>query len=39
MLALLKEGDVRAQEEMLKNKNAKISGVASRNIFKLVWGA
>nr|CAD1828351.1 unnamed protein product [Ananas comosus var. bracteatus] len=33
------EGDVRAQEEMLKNKNAKISGVASRNIFKLVWGA
>lgn len=39
MLALLKEGDVRSQEEMLKNKNAKIRGAASRNIFKLVWGA
>ncbi|XP_072982866.1 crossover junction endonuclease MUS81 [Typha latifolia] len=31
------EGDVRAQEEMLKNKSKMISIAASRNIFKLVW--
>lgn len=34
----LKEGDVRVQEEMLKNQNKSISGAASKNIFKLIWG-
>lgn len=33
----LLEGDVRGQEEMLKNENKTISGAASRNIFKLIW--
>ncbi|KAM7472572.1 hypothetical protein LguiA_010755 [Lonicera macranthoides] len=34
------EGDVCAQEEMLKQQsNNVISGVASRNIFQLVWGS
>ncbi|CAO2196265.1 unnamed protein product [Urochloa humidicola] len=32
------EGDIRAQEEMLKNKSKVINAGASRNIFKLVWG-
>ncbi|OVA11675.1 ERCC4 domain [Macleaya cordata] len=33
------EGDVQAQEEMLKKQgNNLISGPASRNIFQLVWG-
>ncbi|CAO1947228.1 unnamed protein product [Urochloa humidicola] len=32
------EGDIRAQEEMLKNKGKVINAGASRNIFKLVWG-
>ncbi|KAJ0978022.1 hypothetical protein J5N97_013496 [Dioscorea zingiberensis] len=32
------QGDVRSQEEMLKNQNELISGTASRNIFKLIWG-
>ncbi|KAH7667186.1 crossover junction endonuclease MUS81 protein [Dioscorea alata] len=32
------EGDVCAQEEMLKNQNKLISGAASKNIFKLIWG-
>ncbi|KAK1256957.1 Crossover junction endonuclease MUS81 [Acorus gramineus] len=35
----LLEGDTRAQEEMLKNQSKSISGGASRNIFKLVWGS
>ncbi|XP_057773896.1 crossover junction endonuclease MUS81 isoform X2 [Salvia miltiorrhiza] len=35
----LLEGDVSAQEEMLKRQsNNLISGPASRNIFQLVWG-
>lgn len=34
----LLEGDIRAQEEMLKNKSKTISAKASRNIFKLIWG-
>nr|CAB3475417.1 unnamed protein product [Digitaria exilis] len=32
------EGDIRAQEEMLKNKSKVINAGASRNIFRLVWG-
>ncbi|TVU36882.1 hypothetical protein EJB05_18835, partial [Eragrostis curvula] len=32
------EGDIRAQEEMLKNKIKTMNAGASRNIFKLVWG-
>jgi len=32
------EGDIWAQEEMLKNKSKVINAGASRNIFKLVWG-
>ncbi|KAK3162993.1 hypothetical protein QOZ80_1BG0096300 [Eleusine coracana subsp. coracana] len=32
------EGDIRAQEEMLKNKSKMVNAGASRNIFKLVWG-
>ncbi|XP_074583617.1 crossover junction endonuclease MUS81 isoform X2 [Curcuma longa] len=32
------EGDLHAQEEMLKNKSKVVSSPASRNIFKLVWG-
>ncbi|URD83310.1 Scarecrow-like protein, partial [Musa troglodytarum] len=32
------EGDLRAQEELLKNKSKIISASASRNIFKLIWG-
>ncbi|XP_062208058.1 crossover junction endonuclease MUS81-like isoform X2 [Phragmites australis] len=32
------EGDICAQEEMLKNKSKMINAGASRNIFKLVWG-
>ncbi|XP_042416048.1 crossover junction endonuclease MUS81-like isoform X1 [Zingiber officinale] len=32
------EGDLHAQEEMLKNKSRVVSTLASRNIFKLVWG-
>ncbi|CAD6342598.1 unnamed protein product [Miscanthus lutarioriparius] len=32
------EGDIHAQEEMLKNKSKMINAGASRNIFKLVWG-
>ncbi|XP_038972876.1 crossover junction endonuclease MUS81 isoform X2 [Phoenix dactylifera] len=35
----LLEGDIRAQEEMLKNQSKMISASASRNIFKLVWGS
>jgi len=35
---ILKEGDIHAQEEMLKNKSKMINAGASRNIFKLVWG-
>ncbi|MQL86160.1 hypothetical protein Taro_018690 [Colocasia esculenta] len=35
---MLKDGDICAQEEMLKNKSNLITGAASRNIFKLVWG-
>uniref|UniRef100_A0A1D1ZA70 Crossover junction endonuclease MUS81 n=1 Tax=Anthurium amnicola TaxID=1678845 RepID=A0A1D1ZA70_9ARAE len=35
----LLEGDVHSQEEMLKTKSNLISGGASRNIFKLVWGS
>ncbi|CAO2167705.1 unnamed protein product [Urochloa humidicola] len=34
----MREGDIRAQEEMLKNKGKVINAGASRNIFKLVWG-
>uniref|UniRef100_A0A0A9E241 Uncharacterized protein n=1 Tax=Arundo donax TaxID=35708 RepID=A0A0A9E241_ARUDO len=34
---MLKEGDIRAQEEMLKNKSKMVNAGASRNIFKLVW--
>ncbi|KAJ6847684.1 crossover junction endonuclease MUS81 isoform X1 [Iris pallida] len=33
------EGDVRAQEEMLKNQCGMINAGASRNIYKLVWGS
>ncbi|KAL6578699.1 Crossover junction endonuclease mus81 [Orobanche minor] len=34
------EGDVSAQEEMLKRQsNNLISGPASKNIFQLVWGS
>jgi crossover junction endonuclease MUS81 len=33
-----KEGDTRAQEEMLKSRSKVINAGASRNIFKLVWG-
>ncbi|KAH0465030.1 hypothetical protein IEQ34_005133 [Dendrobium chrysotoxum] len=33
------EGDIRAQEEMLKNQNKTISSGASKNIFKLIWGS
>ena len=36
--AMLKEGDTRAQEDMLKNQCKAINGGASRNIYKLVWG-
>ncbi|XP_064946730.1 crossover junction endonuclease MUS81-like isoform X2 [Musa acuminata AAA Group] len=32
------EGDLRAQEELLKNRSKIISASASRNIFKLIWG-
>ncbi|KAL6616685.1 hypothetical protein ACP70R_038955 [Stipagrostis hirtigluma subsp. patula] len=32
------EGDICAQEEMLKNKSKMVNAGASRNIFKLVWG-
>nr|APZ84457.1 structure-specific endonuclease subunit MUS81-1 [Zea mays subsp. mays]APZ84461.1 structure-specific endonuclease subunit MUS81-1 [Zea mays subsp. mays]APZ84470.1 structure-specific endonuclease subunit MUS81-1 [Zea mays subsp. mays]APZ84471.1 structure-specific endonuclease subunit MUS81-1 [Zea mays subsp. mays]APZ84473.1 structure-specific endonuclease subunit MUS81-1 [Zea mays subsp. mays] len=32
------EGDIHAQEEMLKNKSKMINAGASRNIFRLVWG-
>ncbi|KAL6981032.1 Crossover junction endonuclease mus81 [Sarracenia purpurea var. burkii] len=36
----LLDGDIFAQEEMLKKQsNNLISGVASRNIFQLVWGS
>ncbi|XP_020571283.1 crossover junction endonuclease MUS81 isoform X2 [Phalaenopsis equestris] len=35
----LLEGNIRAQEEMLKNQSKTISSVASKNIFKLVWGS
>ncbi|KAL0923106.1 hypothetical protein M5K25_007151 [Dendrobium thyrsiflorum] len=35
----LLEGDIRAQEEMLKNQNKTISSGASKNIFKLIWGS
>ncbi|KAL7229772.1 hypothetical protein ACSBR2_008332 [Camellia fascicularis] len=36
----LLEGDICAQEEMLKKQsNNVINGVASRNIFQLVWGS
>ncbi|GJM91909.1 hypothetical protein PR202_ga08329 [Eleusine coracana subsp. coracana] len=31
------DGDTRAQEEMLQNKNQMVNAGASRNIFKLVW--
>uniref|UniRef100_A0A0A9H7M2 Crossover junction endonuclease MUS81 n=1 Tax=Arundo donax TaxID=35708 RepID=A0A0A9H7M2_ARUDO len=31
------EGDIRAQEEMLKKKSKMVNAGASRNIFKLVW--
>ncbi|THU56507.1 hypothetical protein C4D60_Mb11t17960 [Musa balbisiana] len=31
------EGDLRAQEELLKNRSKIISASASRNIFKLIW--
>ncbi|GJN16755.1 hypothetical protein PR202_gb03776 [Eleusine coracana subsp. coracana] len=37
-LQLMQEGDIRAQEEMLKNKSKMVNAGASRNIFKLVWG-
>ena len=34
----LKDGNVSAQEEMLRNRsNSVISATASKNIFKLVW--
>lgn len=34
----LKDGNVSAQEEMLRNRsNNVISATASKNIFKLVW--
>ncbi|KAK3003549.1 hypothetical protein RJ639_019484 [Escallonia herrerae] len=37
---ILLDGDVGAQEEMLKKQsNNVISGAASRNIFQLVWGS
>ncbi|KAL6853410.1 hypothetical protein ACP4OV_019439 [Aristida adscensionis] len=32
------EGDILAQEDMLKNKIKVVNAGASRNIFKLVWG-
>ncbi|KAA8537298.1 hypothetical protein F0562_027015 [Nyssa sinensis] len=36
----LLEGDISAQEEMLmKLSNNVVSGVASRNIFQLIWGS
>lgn len=38
MFLALKGCNVRAQEEMLKNKGNLISTAASRNIFKFVWG-
>lgn len=35
----LLDGDILAQEEMLrKQSNNMVNAVASRNIFKLVWG-
>lgn len=33
------EGDVRAQEEMLRRQSNLISAAASRNIYRLVWGS
>jgi crossover junction endonuclease MUS81 len=35
---MLKEGDIRAQEEMLQNKSMMVNAGARRSIFKLVWG-
>ncbi|XP_068663277.1 crossover junction endonuclease MUS81 isoform X2 [Aristolochia californica] len=32
------DGNLRAQEEMLKNQTSVIGAAASKNIFKLVWG-
>ncbi|KDP40494.1 hypothetical protein JCGZ_24493 [Jatropha curcas] len=35
----LLDGDIRAQEEMLrKQSNNAVSAIASRNIFRLIWG-
>jgi hypothetical protein len=41
---LLKEGNVQAQEQLLKdipirNKNKTISAIISKNIYKLVWAS
>lgn len=35
----LLEGDIHAQEEMLKKSNSRITSSASRNIFQLVWAS
>lgn len=38
-LFCMKEGDISAQEEMLRTQtNGKVNGSASRNIFQLFWG-
>uniref|UniRef100_A0A7N0VDP7 Crossover junction endonuclease MUS81 n=1 Tax=Kalanchoe fedtschenkoi TaxID=63787 RepID=A0A7N0VDP7_KALFE len=34
----LLEGDMVAQEEMLRNQSSLVSSTASKNIFQLVWG-